>query len=86
MMTASAAAMSSYTFCCRSAVSIWKKSVGESATSGLDPMLAYIFEPNAESVLDAMLPHYIQFEVFQIILDAPRVRAQRANGNDEERD
>jgi F-type H+-transporting ATPase subunit gamma len=35
-----------------------------------DPMVGYLFEPSAESVLDAMLPYYIQYEVFQMILDA----------------
>jgi len=35
-----------------------------------DPMLGYIFEPTAESVLDVMLPYYLQFQVFQMILDA----------------
>jgi F-type H+-transporting ATPase subunit gamma len=36
----------------------------------VDPMIGYIFEPNAEVVLDSMLPYYISFEVFQMILDA----------------
>src|SRR5207245_2428063 len=36
----------------------------------VDPMLGYVFEPSAEVVLDAMLPFYIQHEVFQMILDA----------------
>lgn len=35
-----------------------------------DPMLAYVFEPSAQSVLDFMLPYYVQYEVFQMILDA----------------
>jgi F-type H+-transporting ATPase subunit gamma len=35
-----------------------------------DPMLGYTFEPNAEIVLDSMLPYYVSFEVFQMILDA----------------
>jgi F-type H+-transporting ATPase subunit gamma len=43
----------------------------ESADSeDIDPMLGYVFEPNAESVLDVMLPYYIQYQVFQMILDA----------------
>src|SRR6266702_391520 len=42
----------------------------EDATADLDPMLGYVFEPSAEAVLDAMLPFYIQHEVFQMILDA----------------
>ena len=36
----------------------------------VDPMVGYIFEPSAEAVLDVMLPYYIQFQVFQMILDA----------------
>jgi len=36
----------------------------------VDPMLGYVFEPSAEVVLDAMLPYYIQYQVFQMILDA----------------
>jgi F-type H+-transporting ATPase subunit gamma len=35
-----------------------------------DPMLGYIFEPNAAAVLDSMLPYYISYQVFQMILDA----------------
>src|SRR5437879_10979301 len=34
------------------------------------PMLGYVFEPTAEAVLDMMLPYYIQYQVFQMILDA----------------
>ena len=33
-------------------------------------MIGYIFEPNAEVVLDAMLPYYVSYQVFQMILDA----------------
>jgi F-type H+-transporting ATPase subunit gamma len=36
----------------------------------VDPMLGYVFEPSAEVVLDVMLPFYIQYQVFQMILDA----------------
>src|SRR5256886_8009338 len=36
----------------------------------VDPMIGYVFEPNAEAVLDVMLPYYIQYQVFQMILDA----------------
>jgi len=36
----------------------------------VDPMLGYIFEPNAAGVLDSMLPYYVSYEVFQMILDA----------------
>jgi F-type H+-transporting ATPase subunit gamma len=43
----------------------------ESASSeDEDPMVGYVFEPNAEVVLDIMLPYYIQYEVYQMILDA----------------
>jgi F-type H+-transporting ATPase subunit gamma len=35
-----------------------------------DPMGAYLFEPNPEAVLDVILPYYVQYEVFQMILDA----------------
>ncbi len=36
----------------------------------VDPLLGYVFEPGAEVVLDSMLPYYIQYQVFQMILDA----------------
>jgi len=42
----------------------------EGADEGVDPMLGYIFEPNAAAVLDSMLPYYISYQVFQMILDA----------------
>ena len=42
----------------------------EGADEHVDPMLGYIFEPNAEMVLDVMLPYYLQYQVFQMILDA----------------
>ena len=42
----------------------------EGAAEDVDPMLGYVFEPSAERVLDAVLPYYIQFQVFQMILDA----------------
>ena len=38
--------------------------------SSNDPMGGYVFEPNPEAVLDVMLPYYLQYEVFQMILDA----------------
>src|SRR6266446_2829860 len=47
-----------------------KSESAEDATDDVDPMLGYVFEPSAEAVLDAMLPFYIQHEVFQMILDA----------------
>ena len=42
----------------------------EESTKDLDPMLGYVFEPKAEELLDVVLPYYIQFQVFQMILDA----------------
>jgi len=36
----------------------------------VDPMLGYIFEPNALGVLDIMLPYYVEYQVYQMILDA----------------
>src|SRR5215212_5765326 len=43
---------------------------GSAPPHGSDPMGGYIFEPNAERVLDVMLPYYLQYQVFQMILDA----------------
>ena len=40
------------------------------AKEDVDVMATYTFEPNAESVLDIMLPYYLQYQVFQMILDA----------------
>ncbi|MDQ6913694.1 MAG: ATP synthase F1 subunit gamma [Verrucomicrobiota bacterium] len=42
----------------------------EKATQSGDPMIGYVFEPTAEAVLDYMLPYYLQYQVFQMILDA----------------
>ncbi|MDQ2868318.1 MAG: ATP synthase F1 subunit gamma [Verrucomicrobiota bacterium] len=41
----------------------------EEGTSA-DPMLGYIFEPTAERVLEAMLPYYLQYQIYQMVLDA----------------
>jgi F-type H+-transporting ATPase subunit gamma len=30
----------------------------------------FIFEPNAESVMGAMLPHYLNFQIYQVLLEA----------------
>ncbi len=38
-------------------------------TSG-DPLVGYKFEPSPEKVLDVMLPYYIQYQVYQMVLDA----------------
>src|SRR6266576_3017289 len=43
---------------------------GESPKNGADPMVGYLFEPSAEAVLDVMLPYYIQYQVYQMVLDA----------------
>jgi F-type H+-transporting ATPase subunit gamma len=40
------------------------------SSEGSDPMLVYLFEPNALVVLDTMLPYYVDYQVFQMILDA----------------
>jgi F-type H+-transporting ATPase subunit gamma len=42
----------------------------EGAGADVDPMLGYVFEPNALEVLDVMLPYYIEYQVYQMILDA----------------
>ncbi|HEY1770709.1 MAG TPA: ATP synthase F1 subunit gamma [Chthoniobacterales bacterium] len=34
------------------------------------PMLEYIFEPSGQAVLDFVLPFYVQYQVFQMVLDA----------------
>jgi len=47
-----------------------QKSDDAGAPDDVDPFIGYIFEPNAETVLDAMLPYYLQYQVFQMILDA----------------
>lgn len=39
-------------------------------SDGKDTMAGHEFEPTAEAVLDIMLPYYIQYQVFQMILDA----------------
>jgi F-type H+-transporting ATPase subunit gamma len=35
-----------------------------------DPLLGYVFEPTAETVLESMLPYYLHYEIFQMVLDA----------------
>ena len=35
-----------------------------------DPLVGYLFEPSPEAVLDYMLPYYLQYQVYQMILDA----------------
>jgi F-type H+-transporting ATPase subunit gamma len=52
-----------------SAFDLPKGEKSESAED-VDPMLGYVFEPSAERVLDAVLPYYIQYQVYQMVLDA----------------
>src|SRR5216684_54826 len=47
-----------------------KKHEETDTNEDVDPMLGYVFEPTAEAVLDMMLPYYIQYQAFQMILDA----------------
>ena len=47
-----------------------KSEVAQAESERVDPMIGYVFEPNAEVVLDSMLPYYISYQVFQMILDA----------------
>jgi F-type H+-transporting ATPase subunit gamma len=43
---------------------------GAKAEEGSDPMTGYTFEPSSEEVLDTILPYYIHYQVYQMILDA----------------
>jgi F-type H+-transporting ATPase subunit gamma len=43
---------------------------GSAADASDDPMIGYLFEPTPEAVLDIMLPYYLHYQVFQMILDA----------------
>ena len=43
---------------------------GASADASNDPMLGYEFEPTPEGVLDVMLPYYLHYEIYQMVLDA----------------
>lgn len=47
-----------------------KGEAGGTEGEAADPLVGYIFEPNAEMVLDVMLPYYVSYQVFQMILDA----------------
>jgi F-type H+-transporting ATPase subunit gamma len=42
----------------------------EPTEGSVDPMLGYLFEPTPEAVLDIMLPYYVHFQVYQMVLDA----------------
>jgi F-type H+-transporting ATPase subunit gamma len=39
-------------------------------SEGGDPMFGYTFEPTSEDVLSVMLPYYLQYQVYQMVLDA----------------
>ena len=43
---------------------------GVTPQDSADPMIGYLFEPTPEGVLDVMLPYYLHYQVFQMILDA----------------
>jgi F-type H+-transporting ATPase subunit gamma len=45
------------------------RAVGQNE-SGADLMLEYTFEPSPQAVLDFMLPYYVQYQVYQMVLDA----------------
>jgi F-type H+-transporting ATPase subunit gamma len=53
-----------------SAFDLPKKHDESAEAQDVDPMLGYIFEPNALGVLDMILPYYVEYQVFQMILDA----------------
>jgi F-type H+-transporting ATPase subunit gamma len=42
----------------------------ESAQGHGDPMIGYTFEPAPEAVLDIMLPYYLHYQLYQMVLDA----------------
>jgi F-type H+-transporting ATPase subunit gamma len=43
---------------------------GTSSDGSNDPMLGYEFEPTPEAVLDIMLPYYLHYQIYQMVLDA----------------
>ncbi len=53
-----------------SAFDLPKKHDESKDSEDVDPMVGYLFEPNALEVLDIMLPYYVEYQVFQMILDA----------------
>ena len=42
----------------------------ESANGNGDPLIGYTFEPAPEAVLDVMLPYYLHYQIYQMVLDA----------------
>ena len=44
-----------------------------------------LFEPGAAEVLDALLPFYVNRQIYQLALSGQGLRAQRPHGRDEDR-
>jgi F-type H+-transporting ATPase subunit gamma len=42
----------------------------ESGGANRDPLVGYTFEPAPEAVLDVMLPYYLHYQIYQMVLDA----------------
>jgi len=42
----------------------------QEAPADIENRYGYLYEPNAQEVLSAILPHYIHYEVYQMVLDA----------------
>jgi F-type H+-transporting ATPase subunit gamma len=42
----------------------------EGRPQAVDPLIGYLFEPTSEHVLDFILPYYVQFQLFHMVLDA----------------
>ena len=49
---------------------VFDTAAGGQNVAGADLMLEYTFEPSPQAVLDFMLPYYVQYQVFQMVLDA----------------
>ncbi len=47
--------------------------------------LEYIYEPDAASIFEALLPRYVDVLVYQALLEVAGQSVFRANGRDEER-
>ena len=52
-----------------SAFDLPKGKADEATGEDVDPLVEYKFEPTPEAVLDMILPYYLQYQVFQMILD-----------------
>ena len=42
----------------------------DSGNGNGDPMVGYTFEPAPEAVLDMMVPYYLHYQIYQMVLDA----------------